>query len=183
MNVIDQFNRIKHQYKTSYFDIYTYLISQGWLPDEVDYNSRDELWFEYLEKPNTQNSEYDLDRFKVEVYNCKTIIPPHDYVSCIKSNDTLDYHIKTFIHTDYVNYVHAAKRLLLSNHFKASTVKDTRTYYGIGEPVDSAMYELDTLTVYCSPTFTLEVTKHNVYDLLEHYPLDVIYTNPWWDYK
>jgi hypothetical protein len=75
-----KYKQLVNEYKEYYFNVYSFLISKGWLVDEDDINSDGELWTEWLFSPvinelfkaNNYTFNYQWlnnDKYKFDIFN------------------------------------------------------------------------------------------------------------------
>ena len=193
-----EYNKLVNEYKEYYFNVYSFLISKGWVVFEEDdawYNSRGQLWTEYLLSPRLnelykideeiryqewtkEGGEYQFDIFDLIIENSRSIVPPHDFVSNIDKNANIKDLIQDFY--DYQKYFNKQENILLINKgWSLIELEDIETYWG----TDDDLNEKDTLYVYVSPQFKKGfINKNNAYKCLRVFPNYVANSNIWWNY-
>lgn len=191
IEVINEFNNIKDKYRNLYFDVYTVLLMHDWRPlddyigyDNFDFLVSSDLYDRYMHNEDSEYAEIiesDFESFEVEIYNCKNIKPPEDYICSITEfsniviQDLLNGYSKKMS-----NYRLEVYQLFESNNWIYMYIDDVECYDG--------QYVFD-FQVYVSPFLMSSVDEFNTIDrdnikiLLDKSPNLIIDTNLWWDYK
>lgn len=191
---LQQYNNLIKEYKEYYFNVYSFLVSKGWVADEDDINSDGNLWTEWLFSPVINelfkandslfnyewlnDNKYKFDIFDLIVEDCKTIIPAYNFVSNIdKTLSVVD------VITNYNNYLKTNKphKILISNDWYTVEIEDVPSLNWFDE-------ELESLVLYVSPDLDEKfvkafITKDNVYELLKAWSDYIVNSNVWWDYE
>jgi hypothetical protein len=189
-----QYNNLVKEYKEYYFNVYSFLVSKGWIEFEPCENSNDELWFDWLVSPElyelyqTKEDIYVIDvienegdKFDVDISNCTSIFPPTSFVCTININNNPFDIIKHFISYKFDFFI-KKDTVLLNNNWYEIKVEDINSNYS------EESNETDYLVLYINPDLNKEVaeafiTKDNVYDLLKHWPDYIVNSDIWWNYE
>ena len=194
IEVISKFNSIKDKYRNLYFDIYTVLLMYDWRPlddyighDNFDFLVSSELYDSYMfsEKDCSYSEVIDAENkesFEVEIFDCKNVKPPKDYVCAIKnfSNINIEEALKKYAE-EMLNYGKEVDTFFISNGWIKMVIEDAEEYEKEnGDGVD--------LDIYVSPFMQFnidennEINKSNIKSILDNCPNIVVYINLWWDY-
>lgn len=187
-----QYNNLIKEYKEYYFNVYSFLVSKGWVVDKYDINSDGELWTEWLFSPvinelfevNTYTFDYEwlnddkykFDIFDLQVEDCTSIIPPSNFISNIdKESNVVD------VITNYNSYNKEFSNILINSGWYIIEVKDVQSLKWHEE-------EPGSLILYISPDLDREfveafITKDNVYELLKQWSDYIVNSNIWWNYE
>lgn len=190
-----QYNNLIKEYKEYYFNVYSFLVSKGWIEFEPCENTNDELWFDWLVSPELYELyqiEEDIhvidviknegNKFDVEISNCRAIVPPASFVCTIDVKSNIKHVISKY--KDYLkdyNLKGQADIHVINNGWYVIEIEDIQACYD-----DSG--DIEYLTLYISPDLDREfveafITEHNVYDLLKHWTDYIVNSNIWWDYE
>jgi len=193
---LEQYNKLVNDYKEYYFNVYSFLISKGWViweEEEAWTNSRGQLWTEYLLSPELNEKEkqglisvYDEHegyKFDLIIENSRSIIPPNDFVSNIDKNANIKDVIQGFYQYE-TNFNKQEDLYLINKGWSTIELEDVEAYYGTDEDVAASVDDNPTIVLYISPEFKKGfINKDNAYQCLRAFPNYVVNSNIWWNYN
>jgi hypothetical protein len=192
---LKQYNKLVNDYKEYYFNVYSFLISKGWViweEEEAWTNSRGQLWTEYLLSPELNEQEkqglisvydeHEGHKFDLIIESSRSIIPPDNFVSNIDKNANIKDVIQGFYHYE-TNFNKQEDLYLTNKGWSTIELEDVEAYYGTDEDVAASVDDNPTIVLYVSPQFKKGfINKNNAYQCLRAFPNYIVNSNIWWNY-